>query len=141
MHCQIFIVSWITPFNMQNLYCYSHIFQDNVNRYFYSGICWFIGRYDNWKNISSHYIFSLISGTALNKSATSPRSATWKIGASASLLIATIVFESFMPAKCWIAPEIPTAIYRSYRMKKVVISKQNVCPKGSNYKPLKQQLD
>lgn len=26
-----------------------------------------------------------------------------------TLLIATIVFESFIPAKCWIAPEIPTA--------------------------------
>ncbi len=54
--------------------------------------------------------FSIISGIALNKSATSPKSATWKIGASGSLLMATIVLESFIPAKCWIAPEIPTAI-------------------------------
>jgi hypothetical protein len=29
------------------------------------------------------------------------------------LLIATITFESFMPARCWIAPEIPTAMYSS----------------------------
>ena len=29
-----------------------------------------------------------------------------------TLLMATIVFESFMPAKCWIAPEMPTAMYR-----------------------------
>ena len=36
-------------------------------------------------------------------------SATWKMGASASLLIATMVFESFMPERCWIAPEMPTA--------------------------------
>ncbi len=27
--------------------------------------------------------------------------------------MATITLLSFMPAKCWIAPEIPTAIYRS----------------------------
>ena len=36
--------------------------------------------------------------------------ATEKIGASESLLIATITLESFMPARCWIAPEMPTAI-------------------------------
>ena len=35
------------------------------------------------------------------------------IGASGSLLIATITLLSFMPARCWIAPEIPTATYRS----------------------------
>lgn len=40
------------------------------------------------------------SGTALNKSATKPMSATWKMGASGSLLMATMVFESFMPARC-----------------------------------------
>lgn len=27
--------------------------------------------------------------------------------------MATITLESFIPAKCWIAPEMPTAIYRS----------------------------
>merc|ERR1719245_2823846 len=59
------------------------------------------------------YILSCISGTALKRSATRPKSATWKMGASASLLMATISFESFMPAKCWIAPEIPTATYSS----------------------------
>lgn len=32
---------------------------------------------------------------------------TWNIGASGSVLIATIVFESFIPARCCIAPEIP----------------------------------
>ena len=50
------------------------------------------------------------SGTTLNRSPTKPISATWKIGASSSLLIAMIVFESFIPARCWIAPEMPTAI-------------------------------
>ena len=35
------------------------------------------------------------------------------MGASGSLLIATMVFESFMPARCWIAPEMPTAMYKS----------------------------
>ena len=36
---------------------------------------------------------------------------TWKMGASGSLLIATITLESFMPARCWIAPEMPMAMY------------------------------
>ena len=29
------------------------------------------------------------------------------MGASGSLLMATIVLESFIPDKCWMAPEIP----------------------------------
>jgi len=37
------------------------------------------------------------------------KSATSKIGASGSLLIATIVREPFMPTRCWIAPEMPSA--------------------------------
>ncbi len=48
----------------------------------------------------SFFTSSTISGTALNRSATRPKSATLKIGASSSLLIATIVFESFIPARC-----------------------------------------
>lgn len=68
---------------------------------------------DEWKRRQNYFIFSSISGTALNKSATNPQSETWKIGASGSLFMATIVFESFIPAKCWIAPEIPTAMYNS----------------------------
>ena len=56
------------------------------------------------------YSFSVSSGTILNRSPTRPMSATWKIGASSSLLMATIVFESFIPARCWIAPEMPIAI-------------------------------
>mmetsp|Transcript_11714 Transcript_11714/g.43657 ORF Transcript_11714/g.43657 Transcript_11714/m.43657 type:complete len:205 (+) Transcript_11714:230-844(+) len=35
------------------------------------------------------------------------------MGASASLLIATMVLESFIPLRCWIAPLMPTAMYRS----------------------------
>lgn len=46
-----------------------------------------------------------------NKSPTKPTSAIWNIGASASLLIATINLLSFIPAKCWIAPDIPTHKY------------------------------
>src|ERR1700733_10920166 len=33
------------------------------------------------------------------------------MGASASLLIAMIVFDVCIPARCWIAPEMPTATY------------------------------
>eukprot|EP00960_Hanusia_phi_P003250 95635-Hanusia_phi.AAC.2 len=35
---------------------------------------------------------------------------TWKIGASGSLLMATIVLESFMPARCWMAPAMGSNI-------------------------------
>ncbi len=49
------------------------------------------------------------SGTTVKRSPTSPKSATWKIAASSSLLMATITLESFMPARCWMAPEMPTA--------------------------------
>ena len=35
-----------------------------------------------------------------------------KNGASGSVLITTIVLEELTPARCWIAPEIPIAIYR-----------------------------
>ena len=45
------------------------------------------------------YSFSISSGTAVKRSATSPKSATWKIGASSSLLMATMTFESFNPRK------------------------------------------
>src|SRR5262249_31752303 len=38
-----------------------------------------------------------------------PRAANSKIGAFASLLIATIVPELCMPTLCWIAPEMPSA--------------------------------
>lgn len=57
--------------------------------------------------------FSTSSGTVLNRSPTKPTSAIWKIGASGSLFNATIIFDSFIPARCWIAPEIPTAMYSS----------------------------
>jgi len=55
------------------------------------------------------YSFSVNSGTTLNRSPTRPTSAIWKIGASSSLLIAMMTLESFIPARCWIAPEMPTA--------------------------------
>mmetsp|Transcript_15411 Transcript_15411/g.53525 ORF Transcript_15411/g.53525 Transcript_15411/m.53525 type:complete len:205 (+) Transcript_15411:221-835(+) len=35
------------------------------------------------------------------------------MGASGSLLMHTIVLLSFMPARCWMAPLMPTAMYRS----------------------------
>ena len=53
--------------------------------------------------------FPASSGTTLNRSPTRPMSATWKMGASSSLLMAMMVLESFMPARCWMAPEMPTA--------------------------------
>ena len=40
------------------------------------------------------------SGAMVNRSPTTPRSAMSKIGASPSLLTATIVFEVCMPARC-----------------------------------------
>src|SRR6516165_9886453 len=35
------------------------------------------------------------------------------MGASGSLFTATMTFEPFMPARCWIAPEMPAATYSS----------------------------
>ena len=46
------------------------------------------------------------AGRIENRSPTTPRSAMRKMGASASLLMATMCFEDDMPARCWIAPEI-----------------------------------
>jgi hypothetical protein len=52
---------------------------------------------------------SISAGTMSNKFPTMAQSAISKIGASESLLIATMLFEPFMPTRCWIAPEIPSA--------------------------------
>ncbi len=48
-------------------------------------------------------------GTTLKRSPTTPKSVSSKIGASGSLLTATITFEVCMPARCWMAPEMPIA--------------------------------
>lgn len=48
-------------------------------------------------------------GTTWNRSPTTPKSAISKIGASGSLLIATMVLAVCMPARCWMAPETPIA--------------------------------
>ena len=60
--------------------------------------------------VNSDYKFSVIFGTIDKVSATNPRSAIWNIGASSSLFIAIIYFESFIPTWCWVAPEIPQAM-------------------------------
>ncbi|SDS18534.1 hypothetical protein SAMN04489719_1738 [Agrococcus carbonis] len=52
---------------------------------------------------------AITCGTIVNRSPTTPRSAISKIGAFASLSIATIVFAVCMPARCWMAPEMPSA--------------------------------
>ena len=54
-------------------------------------------------------ISSVSFGTISWTSPTTPRSLNSKIGAFASLLIATIVPELCMPTLCWIAPEMPSA--------------------------------
>jgi hypothetical protein len=50
------------------------------------------------------------AGTIFSASPTTPRSAIFMIGASASLLIAMMIFDAFMPTVCCIAPEMPTAM-------------------------------
>ena len=52
---------------------------------------------------------SVSFGTILLRSPTTPRSENSKIGALASLLIATMFSDPCMPTLCWIAPEIPAA--------------------------------
>ena len=53
--------------------------------------------------------FSAAAGSTVCRSPTTPKSTSSKIGASSSLLTATIVFEVCMPARCWMAPEMPLA--------------------------------
>lgn len=48
---------------------------------------------------------------ATSQTGQTDKGGTWKIGASLSLLIATITLLSFIPAKCWMAPLMPTAMY------------------------------
>ncbi len=55
-------------------------------------------------------ISSVSCGATSNRSPTTPKSASSKIGASGSLLMATIVLDVCMPARCWMAPEMPTAM-------------------------------
>src|SRR5262249_27537453 len=55
-------------------------------------------------------ISSRSCGTTLNRSPTTPKSASSKIGASGSLFTAIIVLDVCMPARCWIAPEMPIAM-------------------------------
>lgn len=84
-------------------------------------LCWRVGVFDGQRLPSDHATFRhryqllrvLSSSTTLgrtsNRSPTTPKSATSKIGASSSLLIATMVLAVCMPARCWMAPEMPTA--------------------------------
>ena len=55
-------------------------------------------------------ISSVSAGTTVFRSPTRPKSASSKIGASGSLLMATMVFDVRMPARCWMAPEMPAAM-------------------------------
>ena len=52
---------------------------------------------------------SVSLGTILLRSPTIPRSENSKIGAFASLLIATMFSADCMPTLCWMAPEMPAA--------------------------------
>src|SRR6478672_11542442 len=54
---------------------------------------------------------SVACGSTVNRSPTTPKSTSSKIGASSSLLTATIVLDVCMPARCWMAPEMPQATY------------------------------
>src|SRR2546428_10968825 len=47
------------------------------------------------------------SGTTSKRSATIPKPAILKIGASGPLFTATLTFEARIPARRWIAPETP----------------------------------
>jgi len=53
---------------------------------------------------------AVISGRTFSASPTMPRSAYWKMGASLSLLMAMIRLDVFIPTRCWMAPEMPTAM-------------------------------
>ncbi len=53
---------------------------------------------------------SISAGSTLCTSPTMPRSATEKMGASESLLMAMMFLDPFIPTRCWVAPEIPHAM-------------------------------
>lgn len=78
---------------------------------FYIYICMYKNLGINKRRHSYCFSFSVNSGTFSNRSPTRPTSATWKMGASASLLMAAMTLLSFIPAKCWMAPEIPAQRY------------------------------
>lgn len=59
---------------------------------------------------TSFFSLSVSIGTILWRSPTMPRSAAVKIGAYLSLLMAMMKSDSSIPARCWIAPEIPHAM-------------------------------
>ena len=52
----------------------------------------------------------MISGTTWKRSPTMPMSATPKMGASGSLLMAMMVSDEFIPTRCWICPDTPQAM-------------------------------
>src|SRR5437588_926983 len=54
---------------------------------------------------------SMSRGTTLCTSPTTPRSAMEQMGASRSLLMATMFLDPFIPTMCWVAPEMPQAMY------------------------------
>src|SRR6266849_6622563 len=59
------------------------------------------------------FFTSVVScGRMVRTSPTTPRSTTEKMGACSSLLMATMYLEPFIPARCWIAPLMPQAMYR-----------------------------
>jgi hypothetical protein len=51
-----------------------------------------------------------MAGSTSRVSPTIPRFAIRKIGALGSVLIATMVWEDFIPITCWTAPDIPHAM-------------------------------
>ena len=68
-----------------------------------------VGRANRRHDPRCCFTSSVSFGTISWRSPTTPRSLNSKIGAFASLLMATIVFELCMPTLCWIAPLMPSA--------------------------------
>jgi hypothetical protein len=64
----------------------------------------------NYASARAFLIASTSGGTTSKMFATTPTSAISKMGASASLLMATMVREPFMPTMCWMAPLMPSAM-------------------------------
>ena len=68
------------------------------------------GERDGAQELARLRTSSVRAGTIWNRSPTMPRSAIRRIGASASLLIATMCFAPFMPTTCCSAPLMPAAM-------------------------------
>jgi hypothetical protein len=110
--CHISLPQVLSPFATQSAVYMNRAWHRNQHLYCAS----FASETRNLKLETSIYVpvfafftSSISGGTISNRLPTAATSAISKMGASASLLMATMVREPFMPTMCWMAPLMPSA--------------------------------